>query len=69
MCIRDRTRTVNGTPAPLTGGPDGDTSVRTYAPPSAWGHTATFAVAVTDTQSGAVLTTRTLTIRWDSLPR
>jgi hypothetical protein len=63
------TRTVNGTPAPLTGGPDGDTSVRTYAPPSAWGHTATFAVAVTDTQSGAVLTTRTLTIRWDSLPR
>lgn len=69
------TRTTGGITTPVTsgtGGTDGtggDTSVRTYAPPSPWGHSATFTAVATDTLSGATLTTRTLTITWDSLPR
>lgn len=45
------------------------TSTRTFTPPTPWGYSGTFQVIVTDADTGAVLTTRTLPVAWLGLPK
>lgn len=48
---------------------EGETSSRSYTPPTAYGHKASFTVVVTDAGTGKVLTTRTLAVSWTSAPK
>jgi hypothetical protein len=60
----------DGPPVLLTGAAgEVDVSRRSYTPPSQGGHQATFTVVVTDAGTGKVLTTRSVVIVWNSLPK
>ncbi len=60
----------DGPPVELAGAAgEVDVSRRSYTPPGVWGHEATFTVVVTDAGTGAVLTTRSVVIVWNSLPK
>ena len=58
-----------GAPVSLPGGRELLTSTRTYTPPSPWGQTVTFNVTARNAATKAVLTTRTFTVVWQSLPK
>lgn len=45
------------------------TSTRRFTPPSPYGYTATFTVVITNADTGSVLTTRSFTLHWQSVPR
>jgi hypothetical protein len=58
-----------GTATTLPGRRELLTSSRDFTPPTAWGYKATFTVVITDAATKAVLTTRSFTITWQSLPK
>jgi hypothetical protein len=64
------TYTSGSTATALPGaGAETVTSTRTFTPPTQWGLTATFTVTVTDAATTQLLTTRTFTVKWQSMPR